>query len=73
MKKMIALAATGALLAGISLAGFAADKSVEDKCKQEATKEKIASDKMDAYIKTCVKKHSSMSSATPAAPASSGK
>jgi hypothetical protein len=46
---------------------------VEDKCKEQATKEKIASDKVDAYVKTCVKKHTSMQSTAPAAPASPGK
>ena len=77
MKKMIAMAAAGALLTSISLAGFAAEKSVEDKCKEEAVKEKIAADKVDAYVKTCVKKHAKMEGAAPAtapaAPAAPGK
>lgn len=72
MNKLIALTTAGALLATISLAGFAAEKSVEDKCKEEAVKEKIATDKVDAYVKTCVKKHTKAEGSMPA-PATSGK
>ncbi len=65
MRKMIAMATTGALLASISLAGFAAEKSVEEKCKEQAVKEKIAADKVDAYVKECVKKHTKMEGTAP--------
>jgi hypothetical protein len=55
MKKLIVLAATAVLLTSISVSTFA--KSVEDKCKAQAEKHKIAADKMDDYVKTCVEKH----------------
>ena len=57
MKKFIALAATAALLTSVSMSSFAAGKSVEEKCKAQAEKHKIAEDKLDAYVKTCVEKH----------------
>ena len=58
MKKFVAIAATAAFLAGVSMSALAAEKSTEDKCKEMAAKEKVAADKMDAYVKECVKKHS---------------
>ena len=71
MKKLIVLAATAALLTGVSVSTFA--KSVENKCKAQAEKHKIAEDKMDDYIKTCVEKHTKhhkkVASTTPAAAA----
>jgi hypothetical protein len=57
MKKLMVLAATAALLAGVSMSSFAAGKSLEERCKALAEKHKIAEDKMDAYVKTCVEKH----------------
>jgi len=57
MKRFIVLAASAALLAGVSVSGFASTKSVENKCKAQAEKHKIGEDKLDAYVKTCVEKH----------------
>jgi len=72
MKKLIAIAASAALLTSISMSSFAAEKSVEDMCKDQAKKEKIASDKVADYVKACVKKHNEMGGAgggmAPAAP-----
>ena len=57
MNKLIMLAACAALLTSVSVSGFAATKSLEDKCKAQAEKHKIGADKLDAYVKTCVDKH----------------
>lgn len=57
MNKLIMLAASAALLASVSVSGFAATKSMEDKCRAQAEKHKISEDKLDAYVKTCVDKH----------------
>jgi hypothetical protein len=73
MRKFITLAASAALLSSISVAGFAAEKSVEGKCKDQATKHHIAADKLDSYISSCVKKHTKKTATStapaPAAPA----
>ena len=61
MKKFIAIAASAALMASVSMSVLAAEKSAEEKCKDMAAKEKVSADKMDAYMKECVKKHSGMS------------
>jgi hypothetical protein len=60
MKKLIAIAAATTLLASVSVSSFAAEKSVEDMCKDQAKKEKIATDKVADYVKACVKKHNDM-------------
>jgi len=81
MKKLIALAAAAALLSGVSMSSFAAGKSVEERCKAQAEKHKIAEDKLEAYVKTCVEKHTKHAkmsaapapAAAPAAPAAPGK
>lgn len=57
MKKFIMLAAAATLLTGISMSSFASGKSLEERCKAQAEKHKIATDKLDAYVKTCVEKH----------------
>jgi hypothetical protein len=57
MKKLIAISAAVALLTGASLASANTSKW-EAKCKDMATKDNISADKMDDYVKTCVKKHS---------------
>ena len=57
MKRLIVLAASAALLAGVSVSSFASTKSVENRCKAQAEKHKISEDKLDAYVKTCVDKH----------------
>jgi hypothetical protein len=57
MKKFIMLAAAATLLTGISMSSFASGKSLEERCKAQAEKHKIAADKLDAYVKTCVEKH----------------
>jgi hypothetical protein len=57
MKRLIVLAASAALLAGVSVSSFASTKSVESRCKAQAEKHKISEDKLDAYVKTCVDKH----------------
>jgi hypothetical protein len=58
MKKFVVVAASAALLAGVSLSTLAAEKSMEDMCKERATKEKVSADKMDAYVKSCMARHS---------------
>ena len=57
MKKLMAMAATAAVLTSVCLSGFAATSSWEEKCKVQAEKHKIGEDKLDAYVKTCVAKH----------------
>ena len=57
MKRLIVLAASAALLAGVSVSSLASTKSVENRCKAQAEKHKISEDKLDAYVKTCVEKH----------------
>ena len=57
MKRWIVMVAAAALVTGVPLASFAAGKTVEDKCKAEAEKHKVAADKLDAYVKECVEKH----------------
>lgn len=57
MKKLIMMAATAALLGSVSMSTFAAGKSFEDRCKAQAEKHKVSTDKMDAYVKDCVEKH----------------
>ena len=76
MKKLTVLAACAALLASVSVSSFASTKSMEDKCNAQAEKHKISKDKLDAYVKTCVKKHMkrhhvkhAKKAAAPAAPA----
>lgn len=73
MNKLVTLAAIGALLTGISVSSFAAEKSVEDKCKEQAQKEMIAKDKADAYVKECVKKHTNMPGTSTTPPSGTGK
>lgn len=73
MNKFVTLAAAGTLLTGISLSSFAAEKSVEEMCKEQAKKEMIAQDKLGAYVKECVKKHQATSGTTAPAPSGSGK
>ena len=68
MKKWMMVAAAAALMS-VSLSGFAAGKSVEERCKAQAEKHKIAEDKLDAYIKTCVEKHTKKHKHAAAAPA----
>jgi len=56
MKKLMVIAASTALLAGISVSAFVADKAVEDHCKEMAKKENVAADKMAAYIRIASRK-----------------
>ncbi|MBI3773215.1 MAG: hypothetical protein HY272_11020 [Gammaproteobacteria bacterium] len=72
MKKIVAFASAAALLSMFAMPGMAADKAAEKKtpeemCKAMAEKDKVSADKMDAYIKTCVEKHTKASA--PAKPA----
>lgn len=77
MKKTILLASAAALAFAASLPAVAAEhKSHEEMCKEQATKHKVPADKMDAYVKTCVEKHTrkrhkthATAPAAPAAPA----
>lgn len=75
MKNWIALAALLAMMS-VSLPGLAAGKTVEERCKAQAERHKIAADKLDAYVKTCIEKHhrthkaEAKSAPAPAAPAS---
>lgn len=75
MKKFIVLAASAALLSGMALSGAASAKTVEEVCKAQAEKHKIAADKVEVYVKTCMEKHGKQhtaaapASTTPAAPA----
>ena len=69
MKKLIVMAACAALLAGVSMSSFAAEKTLEGKCKAQAEKHKIAEDKLEAYVKTCVAKHTKKRKKVAAAPA----
>ncbi len=73
MNRFVTLAAAGALLSGISLSALATEKSVEDKCKEQATKEMISKDKVTAYVKECVKKHTSMPGSMTPSSSGSGK
>jgi hypothetical protein len=57
MNKLIVMATAAALMASVSVSSFAAGKSMEERCKAQAEKHKIAEDKLDAYVKTCVEKH----------------
>ena len=57
MNKLIVMATAAALMASVSVSSFAAGKSMEARCKAQAEKHKIAEDKLDAYVKTCVEKH----------------
>jgi hypothetical protein len=70
MKRWMTVAAAAALL-NLSLFGLAAGKTLEERCKAQADRHKIAADKLDAYIKTCVAKHHrkpSVAASAPAAP-----
>lgn len=68
MKKLVVLTAAVALLSGVSMSTFAA-KSPEEKCKAKAEKQHVSADKLDAFVKTCVEKHSKHAAKHPAAPA----
>lgn len=71
MKKLVVLTAAVALLSGVSMSTFAA-KSPEEMCKAKAEKQHVSADKLDAFVKTCVEKHSKHHAAkhpAPAAPA----
>ena len=61
MKKLIAIASIAALFSAFAAPTFAAGKSAEEICKARAEHKKVAADKMDAFVKTCVeqrmKKH----------------
>lgn len=74
MKKLIAYVASAAVLAGVSLSAVAAEKSAEETCKDRAAQHKIAADKTDAYVQSCVKKmqHHHHSSTPPASTGESG-
>lgn len=76
MKKIVAFASAAALLAAFSVPSMASEKKTpEEMCKAQAEKDKVSADKMDAFIKTCVEKHTKHSkkaadpAAAPAAPA----
>ena len=68
MKKLVVLTAAVALLSGVSMSTFAA-KSPEEMCKAKAEKQHVSADKLDAFVKTCVEKHSKHAAKHPAAPA----
>lgn len=57
MKKLIVMAATAVLFTSVSVSTFAAGRSFEGRCKAQAEKYKISTDKMDAFVKECVEKH----------------
>ncbi|MEK7323240.1 MAG: hypothetical protein AABZ84_09195 [Pseudomonadota bacterium] len=66
MKKLIALTAVAALMSGVSLASFAAEKTHEEMCKEQAAKKHVSADKLDAFVKTCVEKHAKGAMSAPA-------
>jgi hypothetical protein len=69
MKKLIVMATAAALMASVSVSSFAAGKSLHERCEAQAEKHKIAEDKLDAYVKTCVEKHTRKMKHHKAAPA----
>src|SRR3569623_2087031 len=71
MKKLIVLTAAVALLSGVSMTTFAA-KSPEEMCKAKAEKQHVSADKIDAFVKTCVEKHSKHAAKHPAPAAPAG-
>lgn len=59
--KKIALLAALSLLSAASINAVAAEKkkmTTEERCKAQATKQKIGMDKMGEFVKACVEKHS---------------
>jgi len=71
MNKLILASSVVALLAVGSFTANAADKlSLEDSCKAMATKDHVAADKTEAYVKSCVEKHAKTHAAAPAVAAS---
>ena len=59
--KKIALLAALSLLSATTINAVAAEKkkmTVEEKCKAQATKQKVSADKMDMFVKSCIEKHS---------------
>lgn len=56
MKKWMVVAAAVALM-NVSLTGLAVGKTLEERCQAQAEKHRIATDKLDTYVKTCVEKH----------------
>lgn len=73
MKKLIAIASVAALMSAFAVPTYAAGKSAEEVCKARAEHKKVAADKMDEFVKTCVekrmKKHKGKKAAPAAAPA----
>jgi len=68
MNKLVLASSVVALLAVGSFTANAADKpSLEDNCKAMATKDHVAADKTEAYVKSCVEKHAKTHAAAPAA------
>jgi hypothetical protein len=80
MKKWMVVAAAAAMI-NVSLSGLAAGKTLEERCQAQAEKHRIAAEKLDTYVKTCVEKHhtkhkpaaSAKDPAPAAAPAGPGK
>ncbi len=66
MKKLIALSAVAALMSGLSVASFAAEKTHEEMCKAQAAQKHVSADKLDAFVKACVEKHAKSGMNAPA-------
>ena len=72
MKKLFAIATVLAVLPAVSMSVSANDaNAVQQQCAKAAKKDHVSADKMDAYVKSCVEKHSAKHAdpAVPAAPA----